>query len=328
MVKINRRSFIKSAIFTGAAGALPGEISAKGTGFTPGLITTWKHGEKSARLAANLLKKGKKAIDVVENGVRVAEGDPDVKSVGYGGLPDESGVVTLDACIMDGLRHRAGSVAFLRNIKHPISVARRVMETTKHVMLVGEGALDFAKQNGFKEENLLTPEARKKWLEWKRKRDPKDNWLETAGRENEQNHDTITMLCLDKHGNLAGACTTSGLRWKIHGRVGDSPIIGAGLYVDNEVGAAGATGVGELVMQTLTSFQIVEFMRAGHSPSKACKLAFERMCAKIPSARKTEEAFIAINKNGEVGCATNSERFQYYYGSMKGIAEHKPKVIK
>jgi isoaspartyl peptidase/L-asparaginase-like protein (Ntn-hydrolase superfamily) len=194
------------------------------------------------------------------------------------------------------------------------------METTRHVLLAGDGALQFAKQVGFIEENLLTDKARQRWLDWKRKLNPDDNWLHDS-------HDTVTMLCLDHSGNLAGACSTSGLAYKIHGRVGDSPIIGAGLYVDNNVGAAGATGVGELVMQTLTSFSIVEFMRQGLPPQEACRAAFERMCALIPEARKTQEAFIAINKHGAVGCATNSDDFVFYYSDGHNVQRTKPKPI-
>ena len=303
---------------------LPKKILAqdkKVSAFTPGMITTWDHGKGAMEKAAELLQQDALALDIVEKSVNVTEADPEITSVGYGGYPDEEGKVTLDACIMDGPTHKAGSVACLENIMHPVSVARKVMERTKHVLLVGDGALQFAKRMGFKEENLLTERAREAWLKWKSGLNPNDNWVEPG-------HDTITMLCLDKNGNLAGACTTSGLAWKIHGRVGDSPIIGSGLYVDNEVGAAGATGIGELVLRTLASFMIVEFMRQGMSPSEACRKGFERMCKKIPEARATQEAFIAINKKGEVGCATNDDRFVYFYGSQKGVERHKPVPIK
>jgi isoaspartyl peptidase/L-asparaginase-like protein (Ntn-hydrolase superfamily) len=221
---------------------------------------------------------------------------------------------------MDGVGHRAGAVAFLQKIRNPVSVARKVMDTTRHVLLAGDGALQFARQNGFKEQDLLTDAARERWLSWKRGLNPDDNWLD-------QSHDTVTMLCLDRAGDLAGACSTSGLAMKIHGRVGDSPILGAGLYVDNEVGAAGATGVGELVLRTLASFTVVEFMRQGLRPSEACRAAFERMCEKIPEARHTQEALIAINKQGEVGCATNSDGFTFYYGDGTRIDRTKPTPI-
>jgi isoaspartyl peptidase/L-asparaginase-like protein (Ntn-hydrolase superfamily) len=306
---MNRRQFFQSTMLVGSAGVLASPIGAAvapSGNSRPGMIVTWEHGKMAAEKGAELLRQDGKALDIVERGVNVVEDDPEVTSVGYGGLPDESGVVTLDACIMDGRGHRGGSVAFLQNIKNPVSVARKVMELTRHVLLAGEGALQFARQHGFKEENLLTDQARQKWLAWRRNRSPNDNWLEPS-------HDTVTMLCLDRNGDLAGACSTSGLAWKIHGRVGDSPILGAGLYVDNQVGAAGATGVGELVLRTLTSFTIVEFMRQGMRPQEACRAALERMVALIPEARTTQESFIAINKQGEVGCATNTGEFVFYY---------------
>ena len=319
---LNRRQFLHSTLLAGAAGAttasLRGADTDPGTA-RPGMIATWEHGRLAVEEGRRMLEPGTAALDIVEKGVNVVESDPTVTSVGYGGLPDEDGIVTLDACIMDGRRHRAGGVAFLRNIKHPVSVARKVMDLTRHVLLVGEGALRFARQHGFPEENLLTDQARERWLEWRRKRSPNDNWLDDS-------HDTVTMLCLDRQGDLAGACTTSGLAWKIHGRVGDSPIIGAGLYVDNEVGAAGATGVGELVLRTLTSFSIVEFMRQGQRPSAACQSGFERVCHLIPEARTTRLGFIAINKQGEVGSATNDPSF-VFYSSHGGPAERtKPAV--
>lgn len=323
MKTLNRRNFIRSAMLVGAAGLTTGsgaDAESRPGGFRPGIVTTWEHGKAATTAGARLLRDGAPALDVVEKGVNVTEDDPNISSVGLGGLPDEDGEVTLDACIMDGPRHRAGSVAFLRNIRNPVSVARKVLELTPHVMLAGEGALEFARRTGFKEENLLTEKAREAWLHWKRDLSSKDNWLNTS-------HDTITMLCVDRRNDIAGACTTSGLAWKLHGRVGDSPIIGAGLYVDNEVGAAGATGVGELVMQTLTSFTIVEFMRQGLRPHQACKAAFERMCDRIPSARQTQEAFIAIDKQGEVGCATNSEAFVFYYSDGEKVEKTKPKPI-
>jgi L-asparaginase/N4-(beta-N-acetylglucosaminyl)-L-asparaginase len=317
---MNRRHFLQSALLVGSAGLLPVARAADQTTpatFRPGMITTWDHGRIATLVGNPMLKAGRRALDIVEQGVIAVEDDPSVTSVGYGGLPDESGVVTLDACIMDGVGHRAGAVAFLRNIRNPISVARKIMDTTRHVLLAGDGALQFARQNGFKEQDLLTDAARDRWLQWKRGLNPDDNWLD-------QSHDTVTMLCLDQAGHLAGACSTSGLAMKIHGRVGDSPIIGAGLYLDNDVGAAGATGVGELVLRSLASFTVVEFMRQGLRPGDACRAAFERMCEKIPEARHTQEALIAINKNGDVGCATNSAEFTFYYGDGERAEQNKP----
>lgn len=278
----------------------------------PLVISTWDRGRKPNLKAWEILANGGNSLDAVEQGVRVAEDDPENNSVGFGGLPDEDGIVTLDASIMDW-RGRAGAVAFLQNIKNPISVARLVMEKTKHVMLAGEGAKKFALAYGFKEENLLTEKSREAWIKWKESLSKDDNWI---GNEN---HDTITMLAIDKDGNISGACTTSGLRWKIHGRVGDSPIIGAGLYVDNEVGAAGATGVGETIMRTLGSFLIVEKMREGMSPQEACEFAVRRLIEKNKNIMKEpyQAAFIAINKKGEFGAYAVREGFDYVV-SMKG----------
>jgi isoaspartyl peptidase/L-asparaginase-like protein (Ntn-hydrolase superfamily) len=278
----------------------------------PLVISTWDRGRKPNLKAWEILANGGNSLDAVEQGVRVAEDDPENNSVGFGGLPDEDGIVTLDASIMDW-RGRAGAVAFLQNIKNPISVARLVMEKTKHVMLAGEGAKKFALAYGFKEENLLTEKSREAWIKWKESLSKDDNWI---GNEN---HDTITMLAIDKDGNISGACTTSGLRWKIHGRVGDSPIIGAGLYVDNEVGAAGATGVGETIVRTLGSFLIVEKMREGMSPQEACEFAVRRLIEKNKNIMKEpyQAAFIAINKKGEFGAYAVREGFDYVV-SMKG----------
>ncbi|MDG1283891.1 MAG: N(4)-(beta-N-acetylglucosaminyl)-L-asparaginase, partial [Flavobacteriales bacterium] len=247
----NRRKFIKGGIL-GAIGTaiFPRIISAKKgiqnsnskSGF-PIVISTWEHGIAANKAAMKILVDGGRAIDAVESGVRVSEADPKIMSVGFGGLPDREGKVTLDACIMDETGN-CGAVSFLQHIKHPISVARKIMDETPHVMLSGIGALQFALEMGFKKENLLTSKAKKKWQDWLKESEYKPII-------NVENHDTIGLLALDKKGNISGACTTSGLSWKMHGRVGDSPIIGAGMYVDNEVGGCCATGLGEAVMKTL-----------------------------------------------------------------------------
>ena len=203
----------------------------------------------------------------MEAGAKIPEADPENSSVGFGGLPDEQGKVTLDACIMDHTGN-CGSVAFLQNIKHPISVARKVMEETTHVMLAGEGARQFAISQGFEEMDLLTENSREKWERWK-----KEQFKQTP----HDTHDTISVLAQDSKGNLSGACTTSGWAYKLHGRVGDSPIIGAGLYVDNEIGCAAATGLGEEVIKTTGSFLVVELMRQGYDPTDACKEALTRI---------------------------------------------------
>lgn len=221
-----------------------------------------------------------------------------------GGRPDSEGNVTLDACIMDS-DGNAGSVAFLQNIKHPISVARKVMEKTDHVMLAGKGALKFALENGFKKENLLTEQSRKEWLEWKKDNTIKDSWGPN------DDHDTITSLAQDNDGNLSGACTTSGLAYKLHGRVGDSPIIGAGMYVDNEVGAAGATGMGELVMKTCGSFLVVELMRQGYSAMEACNEAVDRIIKQEGGKTKLQVGYIALGKDGSIGYSSIQKGFQY-----------------
>lgn len=276
----------------------------------PIVISTWEHGLDANKAAWDILSKNGRALDAVEVGVKVPEADPKITTVGYGGFPDRDGRVTLDACIMDE-NSNCGSVAFLEHIMHPISVARMVMEKTPHVMLVGEGALSFALANGFKKENLLTPEAETAWKKWliDAKYEPIINF--------ENNHDTIGMLALDAAGNLSGACTTSGMAWKMHGRVGDSPIIGAGLYVDNEVGAACATGVGEAVIRTVGSHIVVELMRQGKSPEKACKAAVERIIKRFKGFEKIQVGFLALNKKGEYGAYCIQKGFNYAVYSEK-----------
>ncbi len=267
----------------------------------PVILSTWKQ-PKAHEAALPILNAGGRALDVVEAGVKVPEADPNDTSVGYGGLPDRDGNVTLDACIMDE-KGNAGSVTFLQHIMHPVSVARAVMEKTPHVMLSGDGALQFALENGFKKENLLIESSKQKWKEW----------LKTANYKpiaNIERHDTIGMVALDKSGNLSGACTTSGMAYKLHGRVGDSPIIGAGLYVDNEIGAACATGVGELVMKTLGAFLIVELMRQGYSPQAACEEAANRIIKKY-NFKELQVGYLALNKQGEHGAYSIQQGFNY-----------------
>lgn len=271
----------------------------------PVVVSTWKHGLAANAAAWKVLEGGGTALDAVELGVRESEADPAITSVGYGGLPDRDGQVTLDACIMNE-QGNCGSVAFLSHIKHPISVARRVMEKTPHVMLVGEGALQFALSEGFSRENLLTEESRKAWEKWKA-----NNPRTAKIPVDSENHDTIGMVAIDSKGNLSGACTTSGLAWKLPGRVGDSPIIGAGLYVDNEVGAATATGVGEAVIRAVGSFLVVELMRQGKTPQEACRLATERVVQKTPDWRNMQVGFIALDKRGRIGGYSIQPGFDY-----------------
>jgi N4-(beta-N-acetylglucosaminyl)-L-asparaginase len=307
----DRRSFLRKTalgaalgptLLEGCAPAAPGEPS--GEPLRPVALSTWNHGQPANEAAWEILQAGGRALDAVEAGVRVPEGDPEVSTVGYGGFPDRFGKVTLDACIMDE-EGRCGSVAFLQDIKHPISVARQVMEKTPHVMLVGQGALDFALANGFEREDLLTPQARAAWERWKSENG------ETTPLINIENHDTIGMLTLDRAGDLSGACTTSGAAYKYHGRVGDSPIIGAGLYVDNEVGGATSTGWGEAVIRAVGCFLVVELMRQGHSPAAACEMAVDRVIEKNPDWRKIQVGFLALNKNGEHGSFCIAPGFNY-----------------
>jgi isoaspartyl peptidase/L-asparaginase-like protein (Ntn-hydrolase superfamily) len=266
------------------------------------VISTWNHGLPANDAAMEVLLNGGKAIDAVEKGAMVPEADPESMSVGYGGLPDRDGHVTLDACIMDH-NGNCGAVSFLEHIKHPISVARKVMDNTPHVMLSGKGALDFAIEQGFPKEDLLTDKARAKWEEWK-----KDSQYKPI--INVENHDTIGLLALDKNGDISGACTTSGLSFKMHGRVGDSPIIGAGMFVDNEVGGCCATGMGEAVMKTLGSFLVVELMRQGASPQEACEEAIARI-VKNQNYKDMQIGYLAINKKGEHGAYAVHPWFNY-----------------
>jgi N4-(beta-N-acetylglucosaminyl)-L-asparaginase len=283
--------------------AFPKKIYAEEVS-TPIVLSTWNFGLKANEVAWDVLSKNGKAIDAVENGVKLVEADPNERSVGYGGRPDRDGFVTLDACIMDHDQN-IGSVACLQHIMHPISVARAVMEKTPHVMLVGEGALQFALKQGFKKENLLTAESEKEWKEW----------LKTSNYKpivNIENHDTIGMIALDMHGNLSGACTTSGMAFKMHGRVGDSPIIGAGLFVDNEIGAATATGHGEEIIRIAGCHLVVELMRQGRTPEEACREAVERVFKKQQKrASEIQVGFIALNRAGQYGSYCLQKGFSY-----------------
>lgn len=274
----------------------------------PIVISTWDFGVAANQAAWSILSTGGRALDAVEKGVCVAEADLDNPTVGKGGYPDRDGIVTLDACIMDEAGN-CGAVAAMEQIAHPISVARLVMETTPHVMLVGAGAQQFAVEQGFQKENLLTEAGEKAWKDWLKEA----KYSPVMNIENQQyNHDTIGMLALDDNGNLSGACTTSGMAFKMHGRVGDSPIIGAGLYVDNEVGAATSTGVGEEVIRTVGSFLVVELMRQGYSPEEACKEAVNRIVQKKPDIAKTiQVGFLALSKTGEYGAYALQEGFTY-----------------
>jgi N4-(beta-N-acetylglucosaminyl)-L-asparaginase len=266
----------------------------------PIILSTWNNAEAN-QAAWDKLASGKSLLDAIEAGVKIPEADINDTSVGFGGYPDDTGQVTLDACIMDHAGN-AGSVVYLKDIAHPISVARKVMENTAHVILAGHGAQQFAVENGFKKKNLLSKNAAESYLKFQaeKKKLP----------INADQHDTIGMIALDASANLSGGCSTSGWAFKKNGRVGDSPIIGAGLYVDNEIGAATATGLGELVLKTLGSFLIVELMRLGYPPKIACQRAVERIIAKY-EAKDQQVGYIALNKYGQFGAYSIREGFNF-----------------
>jgi len=276
----------------------------------PVVISTWKHGVEANEGAWVAIDAGGSALDAVEAGVKVTESDAENMSVGLGGLPDRDGKVTLDACIMNH-KQQCGAVAVLENIENPISVARRVMEETPHVMLAGKGAYDFAIEKGFPHTNLLTPKAEKRWKEWLKDTDYQP-------QINSENHDTIGMLALDEDGKLSGACTTSGMAFKLHGRIGDSPIIGAGLFVDNEVGAACATGVGEAVIRVAGSAMVVELMRQGKTPTEACKEMVDRIMKTHDNLENMQVGFLALDKYGRHGGYSVYAGFNY---AMKSTNE-------
>jgi N4-(beta-N-acetylglucosaminyl)-L-asparaginase len=259
----------------------------------PIVLSTWKHGMDANAKAWSVLQSGGSVLDAVEQGVAVVESDFSNRSVGLGGMPDRDGKVTLDACIQDH-DGRAGAVAFVQRFEHPVSIARAVMEKTPHVMLVGSGAEQWARENGFTPRDLEIPEVRKAWQEW----------LVTSDYKpvvNIENHDTIGMIAMDAQGRLAGSCTTSGMAFKIHGRVGDSPIIGAGLFVDGDVGAACATGVGELMIRTAASHAVVELMRQGRTAEEACREVIHRILRKVSDTEGLQVGFLALRKDGDHG---------------------------
>lgn len=316
----SRRQFLQSSLLATGALALPrtmlGDDSADAAAHGASgarVVSTWDFGVGANSAAWPVLARGGSALDAVEAGARWAEADLCNSTVGHCGYPDRDGVLTLDASIMDG-DGRCGAVAAIEDIEHPVSVARAVMERTPHVLLVADGAQQFAVAQGFPRKPLLTDEARKAWRNWLKKSEyrPKMNAERTRTPGDEHDHDTLGILALDAKGKLAGACTTSGMAWKLHGRVGDSPIIGAGLYVDNEVGAATASGVGEEMIRNAASFLVVEAMRRGSSPTDACREAIERVVHRRPAASRTlQVCFLAINRDGEVGAYALHPEFVY-----------------
>lgn len=300
-----RRNFIKTSSL-GLVAPTAFRFNMPNKGARPIVVSTWNHGMQANEQAWKVLDKQGKALDAVEKGVIAVENDPSVKTVGYGAYPDRDGNITLDACIMNE-RNQCGSVAFLQHIKNPIAVARLVMEKTPHVMLVGEGALHFALENGFKKQNLLTEEALTEWQEMFQDKPFKP-------KANIENHDTVGTLALDQYGNLSGACTTSGAANKMFGRVGDSPIIGAGLFVDNEVGGACATGWGEAVIQHAGSAMVVELMRQGISPQQACREISLRILntlgRNMDDYQDIQVGFLALRKDGSFGAFALQSGFE------------------
>lgn len=318
---LNRKKFLQLTAFSAAAAIISKESHGSNQFAGPVVLSTWDAGLAANKGAWKVLSSGGSALDAVEQGVMITESSQNC-CVGLNANPDRDGFVTLDASIMDHQFH-CGSVAFLERIEHPISVARRVMEKTPHVMLVGEGAQQFAVAEGFPlEPQILSSDAQKAYKEWLKKSEysPVVNYENSGNKrrvphkldDGSWNHDTIGMLAMDIKGNLSGSCTTSGMGFKMRGRVGDSPIIGAGLYVDNEVGACTATGQGEDVIRVAGSHSVVEMMRQGYSPEMACRKIIERIAKiKKADAKKIQVAFIAINKKGIVGAYALQTGFSY-----------------
>src|SRR6516162_4331801 len=306
MDSLDRRSFIRSMAGSAALAAADFETAAAPQA-GPVFLSTWVHGKPANDRAAEVLQAGGSLLDAVEKGINVPENDPNVTSVGYGGLPNEEGVVELDAAIMDGTRHRAGSVCSLHSVKNPISVARQVLEKTRHTTLAGDGAFRFALKMGFQPEQLLTAESLKKWLEWKSNPKRTTYWLSP------ENHDTIGMVATDGKGHVVVGCSTSGLAWKIPGRVGDSPLIGCGVYADDNVGAASATGDGDLMTNYCTSVSIVHAMARGASPQDACVDLLQHMAKTDPKNREGFVCVIAIDNQGRTGAASMKSAYRLKY---------------
>jgi N4-(beta-N-acetylglucosaminyl)-L-asparaginase len=336
MSRLSRRNFLKTGVgLTAASFLTDGKyLLGKSRSAAPvGMrVVSSGNGLRATEKAMELLRQGVDPLDAVIAGVNIVEEDPNDMSVGYGGLPNEDGVVELDASVMSGPTHNSGAVASLRNIKTPSKVAKLVMERTNHALLVGEGALKFAKAHGFKEEDLLTDKAREVWLRWKETLSDKDNWFppksDKLASELEpylSSYGTINCIAIDNKGDLAGVTTTSGLAFKLPGRVGDSPIIGAGLYVDNTIGAAGSTGRGEANILNCGSFQVVNFMGQGFSPEEACLKTLKKIVqtTKLQPHLLNEDSlpnfglnFYALNKKGEFGsaCMWSGSRYAVHNG--------------
>lgn len=339
MPHFNRRNFLTTSLMTGATVAAFPEMlipQNKDNEVRKTIVISSGNGLAATAKAMEMIQQGNDALDSVIAGVNIIEDDPNDMTVGFGGLPNEDGIVELDSSVMHGPTHRAGAVASLRNIKNPSKVAKMVMERTDHVLLVGEGALKFARMHGFKEENLLTEAAREMWVKWKENLSTEDDYLpphnvddkNIGSKFNEvmQTYGTINCVAKDLKGNISGVTTTSGLSYKISGRVGDSPIIGAGLYVDNEIGGAGSTGRGEANLTNCSSVMIVEYMGQGKSPEEACLMICKRIVEHTIIKRLQKDdgkpnfnvTFYAINKRGEYGSASiwSGSKFIVHDGSV------------
>jgi N4-(beta-N-acetylglucosaminyl)-L-asparaginase len=337
MKRINRRDFFRTGAAAGLAASLAGESPLTGFAQSKGsrpVVVSSANGLKATAKAMEMMRAGADTLDAVVAGVNIVEDDPKDMSVGYGGLPNEEGVVELDASVMHGPTKRAGAVASLRNIKNPSKVAKLILERTDHLLLVGHGALRFALAHGFKEEDLSTEESRAIWLKWKETMSDRDAWgpgLAAPDTPQQQSllykgamkqeeilalaadviahppTGTINCIAVNERGDISGTTTTSGLAFKIPGRVGDSPIIGCGLFVDNEVGAAGSTGRGEECIKINGAHTVVEMMRKGMSPTEAALEACKRVAASyngnMAKLKKFNVNFYALNKNGEYGAA-------------------------
>ena len=312
---MKRRNFIFDIFSIGLLSSITSKLRPNNLNIYPMVrsISTWKTTEANL-MAGSLLEKGVDALSAAVSGVAIEEENPKNSTVGYGGAPDRSGIVTLDACVMNHMGD-CGSVIAVENIINVARLAKDVMEKTPHVMLAGKGAQEFAISEGYKKEDLLTQKSKEDWKKWLESEDYKPII-------NIENHDTIGMLCLDKNNNISGACSTSGLAYKMKGRVGDSPIIGSGLFIDNKIGGAVATGLGEEVVKTVGSFLVVELMRQGKSPQEACEAAVKRIVKSNSQKDKFQVAYIAINKNGEVGSYSIEPGFtfmDYYNGENKEV---------
>jgi N4-(beta-N-acetylglucosaminyl)-L-asparaginase len=316
MEPLDRREFMKSVAGTAAMAAtgVPAVAASSPDPPASGLVilTTWEWGRNANQRAAEVFQSGGSLLDAVEKGINVIEDDPKVMTVGYGGVPNADGVVELDAAIMDGTRHRAGSVCNLHMIKNPISVARQVIEKTSHTTLAGEGAFLFALKMGFQPQQLLTPASLEVWMKWKADPNHKTFWLKP-----EENHDTIGMVGMDGKGHVVAGCSTSGLAFKIPGRVADSPLVGCGVYADDHAGGASATGDGDLMTNYCTSISVVRYMARGASPQEACEEILRDMVRADPRNKGGQCAVIAMNNRGETGNASMNAAFRLKYALWK-----------